>query len=143
MELDTALAFAADHRHAVLLTLRRDGRPQSSNITYAMADAPGGPVPMISVTDDRAKTRNLRRDPRVSLHISASDFYSYVVLEGTASLSPVAEEPGDETCRRLAEVYVAAAGEEHPDWDEFFAAMVADRRLVISIRPERAYGMLR
>lgn len=143
MELDTALAFAADHRHAVLLTLRRDGRPQSSNITYAMGDSVGGSVAMVSVTDDRAKTRNLRRDPRVSLHISAADFYSYVVLEGTASLSPVAEEPGDETCRRLAEVYVAATGEEHPDWDEFFAAMVTDRRLVVSVHPERAYGMLR
>ena len=139
MELDTALTFAADHRHGVLLTLKRDGRPQSSNITYAI----DGSVAMISVTDDRAKTRNLRRDARASLHVSAGDFYSYAVLEGTASLSPVAAEPGDETCLLLKQVYVAATGEEHPDWDEFFAAMVADRRLVVSLHAERAYGMLR
>ncbi len=143
MDLDTALAFAAEHRHGVLVTLKRDGRPQSSNITYAVRDAPAGSVAMISVTDDRAKTRNLRRDPRVSLHVNAPDFYSYAVLEGTASLSPVAAEPGDETCLLLREVYVAASGEEHPDWDEFDAAMVADRRLVVSVHAERAYGMLR
>ncbi|MEO1064022.1 MAG: PPOX class F420-dependent oxidoreductase [Actinomycetota bacterium] len=139
MDLDRALSFASEHHHGVLLTLRRDGRPQSSNIAYAM----DGPVARISVTDDRAKTKNLRRDPRASLHVSAGDFWSYAVLEGTAELSPVAAEPGDETCRLLADVYRGASGEEHPDWDEFHAAMVADRRLVISIHTERAYGMVR
>ena len=139
MDLDRALDFAARHRQGVLLTLRRDGRPQSSNIVYAL-DAP---VARISVTDGRAKTKNLRRDPRVSLHVSSSDFSSYVVLEGTAQLSPVASEPGDGTCRQLAEVYRAVSGEEHPDWDEFDVAMVGDARLVVSIHTERAYGMIR
>ena len=138
MDLDTALAFAADRHHGMLLTLKRDGRPQSSNIAYAI----DGSTAMVSVTDDRAKTRNLRRDPRASLHVNGGDFYSYVVLEGTASLSPVAEEAGDDTCRRLAEVYEAVSGGPHPDWDEFFEAMVNDRRLVVSVHVERAYGMV-
>jgi PPOX class probable F420-dependent enzyme len=138
VELDTALAFAADRHHGVLVTLKRDGRPQLSNIAYVLDD---GRV-RISVTDDRAKTRNLRRDGRASLHVTADSFYAYVVLEGTATLSPLATEPGDATCRELAEVYEAVAGEPHPDWDEFFTAMVDDRRLVVTIGVERAYGML-
>ena len=139
MELATALTFAAEHRHGVLITLKRDGRPQSSNVVYAV----DGPLVLVSVTDDRAKTRNLRRDPRVSFHVNAPDFWSYAVLEATAALSEVAAEPGDETCRRLAEIYETVSGEPHPDWDEFFAAMIEARRLVLSIRAERAYGMVR
>ena len=67
MDLDTALAFAHDHRNGVLITLKADGRPQSSNIVYTVAD--DGRI-RISITATRAKYRNLLRDPRVSLHVT-------------------------------------------------------------------------
>ena len=137
MELTDAIAFAADRRHGVLVTLKADGRPQLSNITYALTDG----VVIISVTDSRAKTRNLRRDPRASLHVTRDDFYAYVVLEGDVELSPVATAPDDATVEALVEHYRLIAG-EHPDWDDFRRTMVADRRLVARFSPTRAYGML-
>ena len=138
MDLDRALAFVAGRRTGVLLTLRRNGRPQASNIMYGLDDG----VVRVSVTDDRAKTANLRRDPRASLHVTSDDFWQYVVLEGDAELSPVAAEPGDATCRELRSVYRSIQG-EHDDWDEYDAAMVRDRRLVVRLRPGHAYGQVR
>jgi PPOX class probable F420-dependent enzyme len=137
MDLPAAMAYVSERTRGVLVTLKRDGRPQLSNVMYGVgAD---GAV-RISVTAGRAKTRNLRRDPRASLHVTSDDFYSYVVIEGTAELSPVAAAPDDATVDELAEMYVAMAG-EHPDWDDFRRAMVADQRLVLRLRPDRAYGM--
>ncbi len=137
MDPDTGLDFARSRRNGVLITLKRDGRPQSSNIAYVVGE--DGLV-RISVTEGRAKTRNMRRDPRVSLHVSADDFWSYVVLEGDAELSPVATDPGDATVDELVEYYRLMQG-EHPDWDEYRAAMVRDERLVLRIRATHAYGM--
>jgi PPOX class probable F420-dependent enzyme len=137
MDLADALAFAADHRHGVIVTIKADGRPQLSNIAYALVDG----VFLVSITDDRAKTKNLRRDPRTSLHVTRDNFYAYVVLEGDTQLSPVAAAPDDDTVDQLVQYYRAVAG-EHPDWDEYRRAMVTDRRLVARFSPERAYGML-
>ena len=139
MDTDAALAFVRDHRNGVLITLRRDGRSQSSNIIHTVSD--DGRI-RISITADRAKYKNLVRDPRVALHVNADDFWSYVVVEGDAELSPVAASPDDATVDELVAMYRALQG-EHPDWDDYRAAMIADRRVVLSIRPTRAYGMVR
>jgi PPOX class probable F420-dependent enzyme len=123
----------------VLVTLRKDGRPQLSNVNYGWDQAEQ--TIRISITDDRAKTRNMRRDPRVSFHVTTSDFWSYVVVDGRAELSAVAEDPHDAAVEELIALYRAVQG-EHPDWDDYRAAMVRDRRLVLRIRAERAYGMV-
>ena len=137
MELEQALSYARNQTRAVLITLKSDGRPQSSNVMQ-WTDAEG--VVHVSVTDTRAKVRNVRRDPRVSIHVTSEDFWSYVVLEGDAELSPVSTSPDDATVDELVDYYRALNG-EHPDWDEYRAAMVADQRLVLRLRPQRAYGM--
>jgi PPOX class probable F420-dependent enzyme len=124
----------------VLVTLRKDGRPQLSNVNYGWDQAEQ--TIRVSITDDRAKTRNMRRDPRVSFHVTTSDFWSYVVVDGRAELSAVAEDPHDAAVEELIALYRAVQG-EHPDWDDYRAAMVRDRRLVLRIRAERAYGMVR
>jgi PPOX class probable F420-dependent enzyme len=100
--------------------------------------ATGGPS---SPTDDRAKTVNLRRDPRAQLYVTREDFFAYVVLDGTASLSPVAEEVDDPVVDELVEMYRLASG-EHPDWDEFRRAMVDQRRVVATLTATHAYGQL-
>jgi PPOX class probable F420-dependent enzyme len=138
MELTDALSFARSHRQGVLATLKRDGRPQLSNVMYAVDDRG---VIRVSVTADRAKAKNLARDPRASMHVSRGDFYAYVVLEGDAQLSPMAGSPDDSTVDELVELYRSMAG-EHPDWDDYRAAMVRDRRLVVRLTPTHAYGML-
>ncbi len=99
--------LGAQHR-GVLVTLKKDGRPQLSNVTYGW-DA-GPQTIRISVTDDRAKTANLRRDPRASFHVTTGDFWSYVVAEGQAELSAVARDPHDAAVEELAELYRIGAG---------------------------------
>jgi len=123
----------------VLVTIKRDGRPQLSNVSYAY-DAARNLV-RVSLTDNRAKTANLRRDPRASLYVGDPNGSSYIVLEGKAELTAVAAEPHDAVVEELIDVYRAASGEEHPDWDDYRRAMVDDRRLVFSMTVDHAYGM--
>jgi PPOX class probable F420-dependent enzyme len=134
------LAFVAEHRWGVLATVKRDGRPQLSNVGYSY-DAESQ-LFRVSVTADRAKTRNLQADPRVTLHVASKDFWTWVAVEGTAELTPVAADPHDATVEELITYYRGTSG-EHENWDEYRAAMVADRRLVVRFRPEHAYGQLR
>ena len=133
------LDFVAGRHHGVLVTLKRDGRPQLSNVGYVY-DAEAG-LFRVSVTDSRAKTRNLERDPRLSLHVTSEDFWTWVVVEGTATLTPVAADPHDDTVEELVTYYRGISG-EHPDWDDYRAAMVRDRRRVVRFRVEHAYGQV-
>jgi PPOX class probable F420-dependent enzyme len=138
MELERAMAFVREGRQGVLTTIRRDGRPQLSNVVYAVDDA--GTI-RVSVTASRAKTKNLARDPRASLYVCRENFWAYAVVDGPAELSPVADDPHDATVDELVELYRSLAG-EHEDWDDYRATMVADARLVVRLRPTSAYGML-
>jgi PPOX class probable F420-dependent enzyme len=124
------------HGLGVLVTLKRDGRPQLSNVTYVF----DGERLRVSLTDGRAKTKNLRRDPRASLYVDGPGGRSYVVLEGKAELSPVAADPYDAVVEDLVDYYRTASG-EHPDWDEYRRVMVTDKRLVLSMTIDHAYGM--
>jgi PPOX class probable F420-dependent enzyme len=134
---DALRRLIAEQNRGVLVTLKRDGRPQLSNIMYALGD--DGLV-RISVTDDRAKTANLRRDPRAGLHVTTDDFWAYAVAEGTAELSPVSRSPDDATVEELVGLYRSLNG-EHPDWDEYRHAMVSDRRLVVRLEIDHLYGI--
>jgi PPOX class probable F420-dependent enzyme len=138
MELSDAVAFARSNHHSVLTTIRRDGRPQLSNVLHHVGD---DGVVRISVTADRAKYHNLLREPWAALHVTRDDFYAYAVLEGTADLSPVASATDDAAVEELVDFYRAAVG-EHDDWDDYRRAMVDDRRVMVRFTPNRAYGML-
>ncbi len=141
MQISDALDFVSDKRNGMLIALKRDGRPQSSNIAYVMgAEDDAGKI-LISVTDGRAKTKNLRRDPRVSLHVNRDDFWAYVVVEADVELTPVAAAPDDDTVDQLVAYYRSVAG-EHDNWDDYRQAMVDDRRLLLKLTPTHAYGIL-
>mgnify|MGYP001286300916 CR=1 FL=1 len=135
---DALLALLAQGHDGVLVTLKKDGRPQLSNVVHVFD--PQRRVIRISVTDDRAKTRNVRRDPRASYHVTSADRRAYTVAEGTAELTPVAADPHDATVEELIGLYRAALG-EHPDWDDFRAAQVRERRLVLRLHVDRVYGI--
>ncbi|MBV9451720.1 MAG: PPOX class F420-dependent oxidoreductase [Streptosporangiaceae bacterium] len=137
---DRFAGLLARRRQGVLVTRRSNGWPQLSNVLYGWD--PEEQIIRISVTDDRAKTRNLRRDPQASFHVASDDFWSYVVVDGHAVLSEVAKDPHDAAVEELAGLYRSVQG-EHPDWDDFRAAMVRDKRLVIRVPAERAYGLVR
>ena len=132
MNHDHALDHVRRNHRGVLATIKRDGRPQLSNVAYLLDD--DGEV-KISVTRDRAKTRNVRRDPRVAMTVVGDNWYEYVVVEGTAHLIE------DDPLPLLRHVYRGVTGKEHPDWSEFDEAMVRDGRLVLAISVERLYPL--
>jgi PPOX class probable F420-dependent enzyme len=138
MEISDAVAFARTTRQSVLTTIRKDGRPQLSNVLHHVFD---DGIIRISITADRAKYHNLKREPWAALHVTREDFFAYAVLEADAELAPVAAAPDDTTVEELVELYRGLMG-EHDDWDDYRRSMVADRRTVIRLRPSRAYGML-
>ncbi|WP_445166612.1 PPOX class F420-dependent oxidoreductase [Mycolicibacterium sp. Dal123E01] len=135
---DKLLAVIAGNKLGVLATIKRDGRPQLSNVTYHFD--PRNLVVEVSVTEPRAKTRNLRRDARASLLVSSDDGWSYAVAEGNAILTPPAAAPDDDTVEALVALYRNVAG-EHPDWDDYRRAMVTDRRVLLKMPISHVYGM--
>ena len=138
MQISDALDFIRDKRNGILITLKSDGRPQSSNIAYAVGD---DGVIRISVTGTRAKVANLRRDARASLHVNRDDFWAYAVIEADVTTTPVAASPDDATVDALVEYYRTIVG-EHDNWAEYRQVMVDDQRLLLELHPTHAYGML-
>ncbi len=135
---DKLLAVITGNSLGILATIKRDGRPQLSNVTYHFD--PRTLSIDVSVTEPRAKTRNLRRDPRASILVSSEDGWSYAVAEGDVVLSPPAAAPDDDTVESLIALYRKVAG-EHPDWDEYRQAMVLDRRVLLRLPISHLYGM--
>jgi PPOX class probable F420-dependent enzyme len=131
------LTLLSSTENGVLVTIKRDGRPQLSNVTFGF-DRDSRTV-VVSITEDRAKARNLRRDPRVSLHVTTPGFDAWVVLEGVAQLLGPARAVDDPATEALVQVYRSIRG-EHPDWDEYRRAMVEQSRVVMSFVVEHSYG---
>ena len=119
-------------------TIKKDGRPQLSDISYTAQDG----LIRFSTRTALAKVHNLRRDPRASIKVSVRGGRGYAVAEGTAELSPVSWALDDATVEELIDVYRRIAGKEHPDWDDYRRAMVADGRLVVRLRVEHLYGWI-
>ncbi|MEV7399978.1 PPOX class F420-dependent oxidoreductase [Streptomyces sp. NPDC091267] len=137
---EALLRLLAEGNSGVLVTLKRDGRPQLSNVNHFYY--PDEHIIRVSVTEDRAKTRNLRRDPRASYHVTSEDRWAWTVADGTADLTPVAADPDDDTVAELIRLYRDVQG-EHPDWDDYRRAMVRDRRVVLRLHVEHVYGQSR
>lgn len=130
MSPDEAREFLLAHHHGVLATYRRDGRPQLSPVG-ATLDAEGRVI--VSTREPAMKTRNLRRDPRVSLCVLTDGFYGgFAQVEGTAE---IVEQPA--ALELLVDYYRRMAG-EHPDWDDYRRAMVEERRVLVRFAIERA-----
>jgi PPOX class probable F420-dependent enzyme len=138
---DTALKdFIGKHRRGVLATIRRDGRPQLSTITHLYN--PDTNTITASITETRAKTKNMRRDPRVTYHVSSEDGWSYAVADARAELSEPAKTRDDATVEALVDYYRRASG-EHPNWDEYRDAMVSDQRVLLTLHIDRVLGLIR
>jgi PPOX class probable F420-dependent enzyme len=130
VDLEGAREYIRDNHHAVMATTRRDGRPQLSPVACAVDDE--GRV-VVSTRETAYKTKNLERDPRVSLCVIPDGFYGeWVQVEGTATILrlPDALEP-------LVDYYRRVAG-EHPDWDDYRNAMAREHRVLVRIDLERA-----
>jgi PPOX class probable F420-dependent enzyme len=130
MDLDDARAFVREHHRAVLATTRRDGRPQLSLVT---AGIDGDGLAVVSSRETAMKTKHLRRDPRASLLVFTDGFFGpWVQLDGTVEVVSLPDAMDG-----LVEYYRTVSG-EHPDWDDYRAAMVRDRRVLLRLSIERA-----
>ncbi|EXG81457.1 PPOX class F420-dependent oxidoreductase [Cryptosporangium arvum] len=127
----------ASARLGVLATIKSDGRPQLSPVT-PYYDRENDTI-YVSMTEGRAKTVNLRRDPRASLEVTAEDGWAWATAEGTGTLVGPGTDPDGPEVEALVDYYRAAAG-EHPDWDEYRSVMVSDRRVLLKLRVEKVYG---
>ncbi|WP_422738526.1 PPOX class F420-dependent oxidoreductase [Micromonospora sp. WMMD729] len=125
VDRDTLLDFLRPRHRVVLMTTRADGRPQSSPVSAGI-DGEGRLV--VSTYPERAKVTNIRRDPRVSACVLSDDWNGpWVQLDGTAEVLdlPEALEP-------LVEYFRSISG-EHPDWDDYRAAMVRQGKSLIRV----------
>lgn len=126
---DELLEFVRPRHHLLLVTTRADGRPQVSPVSGGVDDE--GRI-VVSTYPGRAKTRNAERDPRVSVCVLSDDWNGpWVQVDGTAQVlhMPEAEDA-------LVDYYRCIAG-EHPDWDEYRAAMRLQGKSLLRITPER------
>ena len=128
MDIDEARRFLENNHRAVLCTFRSDGRPQLSAV-MAVVDGQGRVA--ISSRETAYKVRNLRRDPRVSICVLSDDFGRWIQVEGSATIVSLPD-----AMEALVDYYRRAAG-EHPDWDDYRAAMQREQRVVISVPIER------
>ena len=129
--------FIYDSPQGVLTTYRRNGKAQMSIVT--VRPHPEGVA--VSITENRIKFKNLRRNPACSILISAADWWSgFIVIDGTAELTWSGN--ADPEALRLArrEIYSATTRRRAADWDEYDCLVDADRRVALLIRPEHMYG---
>jgi PPOX class probable F420-dependent enzyme len=129
VDLESLLDFVRPRHHMVLLTRRTDGTPQVSPVTGGVDD--GGRI-VIATYPERAKTRNARRTPEVSVLVLSDDFNGpWVQVDGACEVLdvPAAVEP-------LVEYFRNISG-EHSDWDEYRRAMVEQGKSLLRITPER------
>lgn len=123
----------------ILATVKAGGMPQLSPVTavyHREAD-----VIYISMTEGRAKTSNLRRDPRAAIEFTSADRYTWATAEGEVTLTGPGDDPDAPEVDALVEYYRRGAG-EHPDWAEFRQTMVDDRRVLAAIHISRVYGQI-
>lgn len=130
MDISAAIEFIRTNHRGVLATLRRDGSPQLTPITCSV-DAQGKVV--VSSRETAAKVKNLRRDPRAWMTVMNDGFFGeFVQVEGAVTIVSLPE-----AMEGLVEYYRSVSG-EHPDWDDYRAAMVRDQRVLIRIEVTRA-----
>lgn len=139
MSTDPVRDLLTSHHLGTLATIRRSGRPQLSVVTHAFDGQ--REVIRVSTAADRAKTANLRRDPRATYLVMNPHGWGYAVADCRAELLPVTTAVDDASADELVDIYRAISG-EHPDWDEFRAAMIIERRLPVHLHVERLNGWL-
>jgi len=136
MVLDKVRDFLATNHRGVLTTFRKNGAAQISIVSCGQfRDGVA-----FTTTAGRAKLANVERNSRCSLMVSQEDWWGYVVLEGHAKVLSSESTDAEELRLALRDVYRAAGGVEHPNWEEYDQAMRDQRRSVVVVVPEHIYG---
>ncbi|MFN0073326.1 MAG: PPOX class F420-dependent oxidoreductase [Chloroflexota bacterium] len=130
MSQDPGRTFVAGSHRGVLATIKRDGRPQMSNMSYILDE--DGRIKM-STRGPNVKVTNIRRDPRVTVAIQGETWGDYLIVDGTATI--VDEDP----IPTLKRIYEGIRGTAHPNWQEFEASQISEQRVVIDIDIQHMY----
>lgn len=130
VDREALLEFLRPRHKGVLVTSRADGRPQMSPLTCGV-DTEGRLV--ISTYPERAKTRNLRRNPQASVCVVSDEWNGpWVQVDGTAEVLDMPD-----ALDGLVEYFRCISG-EHPDWDEYRESLRQEQRVALRIRPRAA-----
>lgn len=127
-----ARAFLETHRQGVLASIRKDGRPQLSNVLAAYLH---GSL-WVSIAETRAKYHNLVRDPRATILILGDNFWQYLTIDGTATMTRIPD-----ALPMLREYFETATGKPHPNWEEYDDSMRAEKRVLLSISIDHMYPL--
>jgi len=140
MEFEDVRPFLQRHHRGVITTHRANGAAHASIV---VCGAYQGQAAFVSVRGNSVKVRNLRRDPRCTVLAVAEDWRSWATVEGEAQLFDARNTEAEKLRVMRREVYRACGDKEHPDWEEYDRAMRAQDAVIVLVRPQRVYGLLR
>ena len=140
MEFQEIRPFLESNHRGVVTTLQPDGSTQASIV---VCGAYQDNLAFVSIRGRSAKVRNLRRDPRCTVLAVTADWSSYVVVEGQTRLFDANNTDAEELRLLLRDVYRACGSKEHPDWEKYDEVMRRQRAVVVYLRPDHIYGLLR
>ena len=144
MEFSDVKAFFQSNHRGVITTFRPDGTAQTSIVVCGASPFDGDEAALfVTVRGSSYKVRNLRRNSRCNVMAVADDWRQFAVVEGAATLTDYRNTDAEQMRVKLRAAFMACGDKEHPDWDEYDRAMVAQDAVIVVVQPERVYGLLR
>ena len=144
MEFSDVKAFFQSNHRGVITTFRPDGTAHTSIVVCGASPFDGDEAALfVTVRGSSYKVRNLRRNSRCNVMAVADDWRQFAVVEGPATLTDYRNTDAEEMRVKLRAAFMACGDHEHPDWDEYDRAMVAQDAVIVVVQPERVYGLLR
>ena len=144
MEFSDVKAFFQSNHRGVITTFRPDGTAQTSIVVCGASPFDGEEAALfVTVRGSSYKVRNLRRNSRCNVMAVADDWRQFAVVEGAATLTDYRNTDAEEMRVKLRAAFMACGDHEHPDWEEYDRAMVAQDAVIVVVQPERVYGLLR
>jgi len=140
MEFEDARPFLQRHHRGVITTHRANG---SAHASIVVCGAYQGHAAFVIVRGSSVKARNLRRNPRCTVLAVTDDWRQWVSVEGEAQLFDARNTEAEKLRVMLRDLFRACGDKEHPDWEEYDRAMRAQDAVIVLVRPERVYGLLR
>ena len=144
MEFSDVKAFFQSNHRGVITTFRPDGTAQTSIVVCGASPFDGDEAAIfVTVRGASYKVRNLRRNSRCNVMAVADDWRQFAVVEGAATLTDYRNTDAEQMRVKLRAAFMACGDHEHPDWEEYDRAMVAQDAVIVVVQPERVYGLLR
>ncbi len=144
MEFSDVKSFFQSNHRGVITTFRQDGTAQTSIVVCGASPFDSDEAALfVTVRGSSYKVRNLRRNSRCNVMAVADDWRQFAVVEGTATLTDYRNTDSEVMRQKLRDAFIACGDNEHPDWEEYDRAMVAQDAVIVVVQPDRVYGLIR